>query len=188
MEFGQPGRPLLSPGIPEGVSEDVSPSKTVSRTTRTHRRSSGSSTSKAGRRSCISAASRASARSDCHNFGSRERIARMFGTSQDRLHEAYQARSRQPCRRGWPNSGPVTECVEEHEHRSRHAADAEALRDGQSEIHHQRHRSRRAPRNQAPAISAITAPMNHSKRAGDEPAIRATSVAAANMAKDAART
>lgn len=50
-----------------------------------------------------------------NTFGSRERIARMFGTSQDRLHEAYQARSRQALPPRLVDGGPVTECVEEHD-------------------------------------------------------------------------
>lgn len=48
-----------------------------------------------------------------NTFGSRERIARMFGTSQDRLHEVYQARSRKALPPRLLDSGPVTECVEE---------------------------------------------------------------------------
>lgn len=48
-------------------------------------------------------------------FGSRERIARMFDTTQDRLHEAYQARSRRALPPRLVESGPVTEWVQEND-------------------------------------------------------------------------
>jgi 2,5-furandicarboxylate decarboxylase 1 len=46
-------------------------------------------------------------------FGSRERIARMFGTTQDRLHEAYQGRSRRVVQPRIVDAGPVTAIVQE---------------------------------------------------------------------------
>lgn len=46
-------------------------------------------------------------------FGSRQRIARMFGVEEGRLHEAYQARSRQEVKPVELHDGPVTEQVTE---------------------------------------------------------------------------
>ncbi|MEO9613307.1 MAG: UbiD family decarboxylase [Nitratireductor sp.] len=46
-------------------------------------------------------------------FGSRERIAHLFGVEESRLHEAYQARSRREVAPVELKSGPVTELVED---------------------------------------------------------------------------
>lgn len=46
-------------------------------------------------------------------FGSRQRIARMFGTTADKLHEAYQARARRALPPRLVEAGPVTDIVEE---------------------------------------------------------------------------
>jgi 2,5-furandicarboxylate decarboxylase 1 len=46
-------------------------------------------------------------------FGSRERIARLFGTSQEHLHAAYQARSRQAVEPRLLNTGPVMDSVQQ---------------------------------------------------------------------------
>jgi UbiD family decarboxylase len=47
-------------------------------------------------------------------FGSRERIARLFGTTADNLHAAYQARSRNAVEPRLLSAGPVTDLVQEN--------------------------------------------------------------------------
>lgn len=48
-------------------------------------------------------------------FGSRERIARWFGVTPERLHQAYQERARRACPPRVVASGPVAEVVHEHD-------------------------------------------------------------------------
>ena len=45
----------------------------------------------------------------CNIFASRDRIARLLGSTADKLHEAYQARSNRPFTPEVLESGPITE-------------------------------------------------------------------------------